>query len=134
MTENLELLNQARAAVKMAYAPYSNFQVGAAILSENDEIFVGSNVENAAYPLGCCAEASAISAMISGGSRQIQEIIVVTDTATPTSPCGGCRQRILEFSSENTMVTLASITKVFTSLPFSEFLPYTFSAKDLETK
>lgn len=91
------LLNEALAARAKAYAPYSHFAVGACILTREGKLHAGCNVENAAYPLGQCAEASAIGNMIVGGSRDIQAVLVVADTPTPILPCGGCLQKISEF-------------------------------------
>lgn len=95
-----ELLKLARTAQSRAYAPYSKFRVGAAVLLENGEIFTGCNVENSSYGLTNCAERSAIFAAVSklGGAQvQIQAIAVVNDQDAPCSPCGACRQVIAEF-------------------------------------
>ncbi|MGB0356514.1 MAG: cytidine deaminase, partial [Opitutales bacterium] len=94
-----ELFEKARAVREHAYAPYSQFKVGAAIRSASGKIFIGCNVENAAYPEGVCAEAGAISAMIAGGETKISEICIVADTSQPIAPCGGCRQKLAEFST-----------------------------------
>ena len=93
----MSLFQQALKVRELAHAPYSKFKVGAAIRTATGKIFVGCNVENIAYPEGSCAEAGAISAMIAGGEKQIEEIIVVADSPVPISPCGGCRQKIAEF-------------------------------------
>ena len=87
------LLDAARQAMARAHAPYSNYQVGAAILGDDGVIYAGCNVENAAYPEGWCAETSAIGAMVLGGARKIREIAVIGGGAGLTTPCGGCRQR-----------------------------------------
>jgi cytidine deaminase len=81
-----------------AYSPYSGFRVGAAVLTENGEIFTGCNVENASYGLTICAERSAIFRAVSEGHRRIRALVVFTATAKPTTPCGACRQVISEFS------------------------------------
>ncbi len=91
------LVDAARAVMERAYAPYSKFRVGAALRAEDGSIHVGANVENAAYPQGQCAEASAIGAMIASGRRQITEVAVISDGDAPCVPCGGCRQRLREF-------------------------------------
>ena len=93
-----------------AYAPYSGFQVGAALKSKEGKIFVGVNVENAAYPEGTCAEAGAIAAMIAAGHTRIKEAYVVADCPDPIPPCGGCRQKIAEFADQDVIVTLATVT------------------------
>ena len=91
------LVDAARAVMERAYAPYSKFRVGAALRAEDGSIHVGANVENAAYPQGQCAEASAIGAMIASGRRHITEVAVISDGDAPCVPCGGCRQRLREF-------------------------------------
>ena len=83
--------------MKNAYVPYSNFKVGVSIKSVNKKFYVGCNVENAAYPQGVCAEASAISAMIAGGCRLISEVLIVSEGDRLIVPCGGCRQKLSEF-------------------------------------
>ena len=107
--ENKRLIELSYEMMLNAYAPYSNFSVGAAILSENDKLFGGCNVENAAYPEGTCAEAGAISAMIAGGCKTIKEIYIVSKSEKIVSPCGGCRQKIREFSSDQTKIFLCNI-------------------------
>jgi cytidine deaminase len=93
-----QLFAAAEAIRARAYAPYSNFHVGAAILADDGKVYSGCNVENAAYPQGNCAEASAIAAMIAGGARKIRRIYVTGPGSSPVTPCGGCRQRIREFA------------------------------------
>ena len=97
-----ELFAAARAAQANAYAPYSRFQVGAALRTRNGAVYSGCNVENAAYPQGSCAEAGAIAAMALAGERRIAEILVVGDGDGLCTPCGGCRQRIREFADNAT--------------------------------
>ena len=111
-----------------AYAPYSGFQVGAAIKSEEGKIFVGVNVENAAYPEGTCAEAGAIAAMIAAGHTRIKEAYVVADCPNPVPPCGGCRQKIAEFADQDVIVTLATIAGEEEKLTVSELLPGVFTS------
>lgn len=97
------LLNLAREAQQNAYAPYSKFRVGAAVLLENGDIFTGCNVENASYGLTNCAERSAIFAAVSklgGNNVKIRAVAVVNDHGVPCSPCGACRQVIAEFGPE----------------------------------
>lgn len=100
MTESRdpELFAAAEAIRARAYAPYSKFQVGAAILADDGKVYSGCNIENAAYPQGNCAEASAIAAMIAGGAKKIRRIYVTGPGVAPVTPCGGCRQRIREFA------------------------------------
>lgn len=99
-----ELTRQALAARERAYAPYSHFLVGAAVQDETGRIFSGGNVENAAYPEGVCAEAGAISAMIRAGGKRITHVMVAGKGPVPCLPCGGCRQKLREFSAPDTPV------------------------------
>ncbi|VAW21909.1 Cytidine deaminase [hydrothermal vent metagenome] len=98
------LFDAAKLVRKNAHVPYSRFHVGAAILADDGKIYAGCNVENAAYPLGSCAEASAISAMIAGGGRRIEQIFIIGSGREPVTPCGGCRQRIREFAAPDTII------------------------------
>lgn len=94
-----DMIALAKQAMARAYAPYSKFQVGACLRTDTGKLYAGANVENAAYPQGQCAEASAIGAMIAGGDRKIVEIVVMGGGAALCTPCGGCRQRLNEFAS-----------------------------------
>jgi cytidine deaminase len=105
LTSELEaLLAAARAVRERAYAPYSAFQVGAALRAENGAIFVGCNVENASYGATICAERSAVLAMVAAGQREIGSIAVFTDAETLAMPCGVCRQVISEFQREAQLI------------------------------
>ena len=128
--ENKRLIELSYEMMLNAYAPYSNFSVGAAILSENDKLFGGCNVENAAYPEGTCAEAGAISAMIAGGCKTIKEIYIVSKSENIISPCGGCRQKIREFSSDQTKIFLCNIKWDYKLFSLNELLPFSFSEFD----
>ena len=128
--ENKRLIELSYEMMLNAYAPYSNFSVGAAILSENDKLFGGCNVENAAYPEGTCAEAGAISAMIAGGCKTIKEIYIVSKSENIVSPCGGCRQKIKEFSSDQTKIFLCNIKWDYKLFSLNELLPFSFSEFD----
>ena len=114
-----------------AYAPYSRFKVGAALRTTSGEVFVGCNVENVAYPEGTCAEAGAIAAMVAGGETSIEEICIVADSPVPVSPCGGCRQKIAEFSQPDTPVLLAGLDGEITYKTIGELLPDSFSKSHL---
>lgn len=99
--DEADLLRRARAAKQGAYAPYSHFHVGCAVLTEDGEVFEGANVENASYPLSACAEAVAIQAMAAAGVRSpVIAVAVVGDGRDPCTPCGACRQIIFEFGTE----------------------------------
>src|SRR3954464_181776 len=95
-----ELLSAARAAQKKAYAPYSNYCVGAAVRGDNGKIYQGANVENASYGLTLCAERNAITAAILDGAKKIVGAAVVTSTSPPVAPCGMCRQSFAEFADD----------------------------------
>jgi len=109
-----------------AYAPYSNFKVGAAIRTVTGEIYAGCNVENAAYPEGTCAEAGAIAAMVAAGARDIAEVAVIADSPQPVSPCGGCRQKLAEFVSGDVKVTMATTDGTVSDTTVSALLPGAF--------
>ena len=130
--ETAELLKRARQAMEKAYAPYSNFQVGAVIVSENGTVYEGCNVENAAYPQGCCAEASAISAMIMGGDRQISEIYVMGHGDALVTPCGGCRQRIREFAAPDVRIHVCGPDSIRKSYDLETLLPDSFGPDNLD--
>ena len=127
-----ELFEAARAARETAYAPYSHFRVGAAILTPEGEIYSGCNVENAAYPQGACAEAGAISAMARAGRRRIAEILVIGGGEGLCTPCGGCRQRIREFAASETPIHVAGLTGVRASFTLGELLPHAFGPDHLK--
>ncbi|MGB0534670.1 MAG: cytidine deaminase, partial [Paracoccaceae bacterium] len=119
-----------QAALKVrenAYAPYSGFQVGVALMSSSGEIYTGVNVENAAYPEGTCAEAGAIARMIAAGDRKITAVYVVADGAEPVPPCGGCRQKLAEFSAPDVPVTMATISGIEKTLTVAQLLPGAFT-------
>jgi cytidine deaminase len=125
------LFAAAEAARATAYAPYSNFHVGAAILADDGKVYAGCNVENAAYPLGNCAEASAIAAMIAGGSKRITKIVTIGPGAVPVTPCGGCRQRIREFADLDVMVISRGVDGEPLETTLAELLPHSFGPEFL---
>jgi cytidine deaminase len=126
-----DLFDRARAARKYAHAPYSRYPVGAAIRVESGAIFSGCNVENAAYPSGLCAESGAIAAMVVAGERRITDVLVVGGEARTIAPCGACRQRIFEFSTDKTLVYLANASGIVRGVPLGELLPRAFGPRDL---
>lgn len=122
-------LLQAAADVRIrAYAPYSNFLVGAAIRATSGAIHVGCNVENVAYPEGTCAEAGAIAAMIAAGDTRIAEVFVIADSPSPVPPCGGCRQKLAEFADPSVKVTLCTTAGAQITMTVAELLPGQFTA------
>ena len=128
----MTLLDAAKEVRENAYVPYSRFPVGAAIRAASGAIYVGCNVENAAYPEGTCAEAGAIAAMVAGGETAIAEIAVIADCPEPVPPCGGCRQKIAEFSRPDMVVTLGTIDGATRSLTVAELLPGAFGPDHLD--
>jgi cytidine deaminase len=101
------LLQAARTVRGHAYAPYSGFAVGAAVIDEHGRIHAGANVENAAYPQGLCAEAAALAHLVAAGARRVQAVVVVGQADAPVTPCGGCRQKLREFADDDTPVWVA---------------------------
>lgn len=126
------LFAAAAAARANAYAPYSGYAVGAALLAEGGGIHAGCNTENAAYPVGTCAEAGAIAAMAAAGSRRIAAILVLADGPELVTPCGACRQRIREFATETTPVHLADPSGIRQTLTLGKLLPYAFGPDNLD--
>jgi len=126
------LVKAATAARAKAYAPYSGFAVGAALIDENGDIHVGVNVENAAYPVGLCAEAAAIAAMATLGGRLIRQIAVSGDSGDKLcTPCGACRQRIREFADDDTLVIVCDATQLRQTFTLHELLPESFGPENL---
>jgi cytidine deaminase len=126
MSQVDELLREAGAARAHAHAPYSGFAVGAAIRAEDGRIYAGANVENAAYPQGQCAEASAIGAMVTAGAQRIVEMVVLGGGDGLCTPCGGCRQRIREFAAPDAAIHVAGPEGIRRSFTLDELLPFSF--------
>jgi cytidine deaminase len=120
------LVAAAREARARAYAPYSDFHVGAALEAADGTLFTGCNVENASYGLTICAERVALFRAIADGHRHFTRIAVVADTATPTSPCGACRQVLYEFAPDLDVV-LANLTEITSRHRLADLLPDAFS-------
>ncbi|MDQ2094751.1 cytidine deaminase [Rhodalgimonas zhirmunskyi] len=127
----MSLLDQARAVRENAYAPYSQFKVGAAVRGASGAIYAGCNVENAAYPEGTCAEAGAIAAMIAAGETELTEVAVIADSPRPVPPCGGCRQKLAEFGAGHVPVTLATIAGKELHTTVANLLPGAFGESDM---
>ena len=117
-----ELIKRATTVQQNAYAPYSNFSVGAALLTKSGKIFTGCNVENISFRLTVCAEEAAVAAAISGGEKEFVAIAVVTDSNEPAMPCGGCRQVLAEFNPDIEIITATTNGRSQTVL-LSELLP-----------
>ena len=121
-----DLLAAARAARVHAHAPYSGFAVGAAVRGASGRVYSGCNVENAAYPEGLCAEASAIGACVTAGETRIVEALVVADSKIPVTPCGACRQRLREFAADEAPVHAADADGIVATYPLGSLLPHSF--------
>ena len=121
-----ELFQAARAAMERTYSPYSKYPVGAAIIADSGAIHAGTNIENASFPEGWCAETSAIAHMIGAGDTTIRHILVTARNADLATPCGGCRQRIAEFADENTRIHLCDADGVVETLRMADLLPAGF--------
>lgn len=131
------LLQAARSAQRAAYAPYSNYQVGAAVLDEQGRVHAGCNVENAAYPEGLCAEAAALAAMVVGGGTQAQAVLVVgnggINNSAWTTPCGGCRQKLREFGGPDLPILTANADHAGPHYTLAQLLPESFGPDHLGT-
>jgi len=124
-----ELLAAARKARRKAYAPFSNFPVGAAVLGADGRIYSGCNVENASLGLTCCAERNAIFAMVAAGMREIREVLVIGDTKGILPPCGACRQVIAEFASPQVVVHMCNRSGGGRDTTVGELMPFIFHLK-----
>ncbi|MGN6106040.1 MAG: cytidine deaminase [Kofleriaceae bacterium] len=127
-----ELEARACAVQQRAYAPYSKFRVGAAVRMSGG-IYEGTNVENASYPLSVCAERNAIAAAVAAGAHALQEVVVCSEASPPSSPCGACRQVLLEFAADPAAVTVVAINpggerRTWT---LAELIPFGFSGSEL---
>ncbi len=127
----MSLIEAAAKVRENAHAPYSGFKVGAAVRSSSGAVYLGCNVENAAYPEGTCAEAGAIAAMIAAGDTRIVEVAVIADSPDPVAPCGGCRQRLREFASPDVVVTMANKRGATLEMRMDELLPGAFGPEQL---
>lgn len=126
-----DLLSLARTMMGRAYAPYSKFAVGAALRAEDGSVYGGCNVENAAYPQGWCAEASAIAAMIGAGRRRIVEAVVIGGGDALCTPCGGCRQKLREFAGDDLPVHVCGPEGWRRTLTLGELMPLSFGPHNL---
>lgn len=127
-----DLFDAATAAMAKAYAPYSKFPVGAAIRTVDGRVYSGCNIEVASYPEGWCAETTALGHYIMGGGGEIAEIAVVAERMRRITPCGGCRQRLAEFSAPYTKLHLCDETGVVETVTMGEMLPYGFQGEILK--
>ena len=126
-----KLFLEAKNVRENAHVPYSLFKVGAALLTENDFIISGCNVENAAYPQSQCAEASAIGNLVSKGYTKIKEVVVIGSGNLLCSPCGGCRQRLREFASLDIYIHMCNVDGHLKTSTLEELLPDSFGPGNL---
>ena len=132
MTDALApMVDLARRALANAHAPYSRFRVGACIRTASGGLHAGCNVENVAYPVGQCAEATAIGAMVAAGDRGIVEVVVVTEGPDPCPPCGRCRQQLAEFARPDARIHLCGPEGVRATTTLGELLPLAFGPDTL---
>jgi cytidine deaminase len=131
MSADNDMLTLARIFRSRAYAPYSKFQVAAVIRGANGKLYGGCNVENAAYPVGNCAEASAIAAMVGDGETKIVEVLVMGPKGLLCTPCGACRQRIREFAADTVKIHLADPKAVKKTVTLGKLLPMSFGPSHL---
>lgn len=123
------MISNAHKALSHSYSPYSKFQVACCICTDKENLYTGVNVENSSYGLTLCAETSAISAMVSAGEQRIKSMVVLAGINELCSPCGGCRQRIYEFSSPDTQIHLCTKDSILNSVKIIELLPIAFNFK-----
>lgn len=131
-TPDQPLFEKALAAFKRSYSPYSHFPVGACIKTTSGNYYSGCNIENASYSLTLCAEATAISQMITEGIQQIAEILIIANGKALCTPCGACRQRIREFANEDTRIYIADTNGHRATFTLGELLPHSFGPHNLE--
>lgn len=126
-----QLIEEAKKAREKAYAPYSKFQVGAAVLTIDGKVYHGCNIENAAYSMCNCAERTALFSAYGHGDRQFAMLAVVADTEGPVAPCGACRQVIRELCRQDMKVVLTNLKGNIKEVTVEELLPGAFTSEDL---
>ena len=127
-----QLAERARAAREAAYAPYSRFKVGAALLDEQGRIHAGCNVENAAYPQGLCAEAVALGQLVLAGGTRVLAVVVAGEAPQPLTPCGGCRQKLREFADDACPIWVADLSGLRATHTLGALLPHSFGPEHLK--
>jgi cytidine deaminase len=125
------MLDQASRALANAHAPYSRFRVGACLRAASGRLYAGCNVENASYPVGQCAEATAIGAMVAAGDRRIVEAVILSEGAVPCPPCGRCRQQLSEFADPEARIHLCGPEGVRVTTTLGALLPMAFGPNTL---
>lgn len=127
-----DLFRAAREAMAHAYAPYSKFPVGAALLTTDGRVFTGANIEVASYPEGWCAETTALGHYVMAGGGKLAEIAVVAEKMDRITPCGGCRQRLAEFADPETKLHLCDQNGIVETVTMAEILPFGFKGDTLK--
>ncbi|MUK87302.1 cytidine deaminase [Ornithinibacillus sp. L9] len=126
------LIEEAKKIREQAYVPYSKFPVGAALLTKSGKVYTGCNIENAAYPVTCCAERVAIFKAIADGEKEFTEMAVVANTERPVPPCGSCRQVMAEFFNSEMFIHLTNLKDDVKSVKMKDLLPFSFQPTDLQ--
>lgn len=134
MSEMDRLFTAAKTAMENAYAKYSDFPVGAAILTKDGQIFSGANIEIISFPEGWCAETTALSHYVMGGGGQITDICVIAEKKDICTPCGGCRQRLAEFAPPDAKVHLCTMDGIVETVTMAELLPHGFDTDVLSKR
>lgn len=127
-----EMVALAHRAMANAHAPYSRFAVGACLRADSGRLYAGCNVENAAYPQGQCAEASAIGAMVTAGDKRIVEVVVLGSGKALCTPCGGCRQRLVEFAAPDIPVHIGNAEGIRKTVTLADLTPLFFGPHNLQ--
>lgn len=128
----MSLIEDAARVRENAYAPYSKFQVGAALRGASGKVYVGVNVENAALPEGTCAETGAIAAMVAAGETSFTEAAVIAASPEPVTPCGGCRQRLFEFAAKDATIVMGSTNGKRKEMKVADLLPGAFVKSQMD--
>ncbi|MFD2760830.1 cytidine deaminase [Lentibacillus juripiscarius] len=127
-----DLIAKAKDMLAKAYVPYSQFPVGAAVKTASGKVYTGCNIENAAYPVSCCAERVAIFRAVADGEHSFLEMAVAADTARPVPPCGSCRQVMSEFFDSGLNIHLTNAHNDVKTLTMEELLPFSFRSDDMD--
>ncbi|HLR01473.1 MAG TPA: cytidine deaminase [Virgibacillus sp.] len=127
------LIEEAIKARERAYVPYSRFPVGAAVVTTDGNVYTGCNIENAAFPVSCCAERVALFSAIANGEKTFKAMAVVADSDRPVPPCGSCRQVMSEFFGNDTTIYLSNLKNQIETLNVESLLPFSFQPEDLHS-
>lgn len=134
MTHDPKMFELAKNMLPNAYSPYSLFKVACCIKTSSGHYYTGCNVENIAYGLTTCAEASAISQMIAAGEKEINAVVIIAESDKTCTPCGACRQRIREFAHDETPIHMGTHLDILQTTPLGVLLPYSFGPENIKRK